>query len=168
MKRMICLLLVITTLFLLCSCKKNEEVILEPVNFYYAKTDVAFGCDDGVIGAYVAESAGCNGLTEILQLYLKGCKDNRFHNIFPAGTTLKEATVQGQTAYITLTSDFARLSGTDLTIACACITMTTMELVDVTFVCINANGVPMDGSLNITLSRKDLILIDTTQPKDTQ
>ena len=168
MKRIICLILVLATLTLLCSCKENNEEILEPVNFYYRKADITFGCDDGVIGAYIAESAGCNGMEEILQLYLQGCNDSQFNDFFPSGTMLKEAKVQGQTAYLTLSSDFARLTGTDLTIACACLTMTTMELVDVTFVCINANGVPMDGSMNITLSRKDLILLDTTQPKDSQ
>ncbi len=168
MKRFLCLLLALILMLPLCACDSEEEKILEPVNFYYRRSEVDFAAENGLIAPYIAESAGYDEVIPLLQLYLDGCDEDEFHHTFPTGTELLDAYVRDKTLYLFLSADFARLSGVDLRIACACITMTALELVDATYVNISANGVPMDGSLTIILSLEDLILQDVYTPETTQ
>ena len=166
MKRFFCLLLSAIMLLTLFGCGSKEQKILEPINFYYRRSEIDFAAENALIAPLVVESAGFDEIIPLLKIYLRGCEDDQFHHTFPTGTELVDAYVRGHTLYLFLSSDFARLTGIDLSIACACITMTALELVDATYVCISANDVALDGAQSVTLSMEDLILEDTFIPEN--
>lgn len=168
MKRILCLILALASLALLCGCSSKKSNIQQPVNFYYRASEINYGSSDGLIRPEIAESSGYTEVQPLLNTYLKGPTTAEFTNPFLSGTYLLDAYVIGKTVYLELNATIADLSGFDLTIACACLTMTTLELVDATYVCISADGALMEGALSITMSLDDLILEDLYTPETTE
>lgn len=168
MKRLFGLILTLALCLSLCACGSGKDKIQQPVNFYYRCSELSYDTSDGLIRAYVAEAAGYTEVLPLLRLYLQGTTDAAFTSTFPAGIQLLDAYVMGKTIYLELNESMADLTGIDLTIACACLTMTALELVDATNVCISANGAAMDGSPSITMSLNDLILQDLYTPETTE
>lgn len=168
MKRFIIFHLTAALLFGLCACQPENPPPRQPVNFYYRNTEITYGSDSGVISAQVSEGAGYTDPIDLLNKYLKGPSDSTHDATFPASTKILDMTVQGDTAYLKMNTSLARLTGIDLTIACACITMTTIELTGVTTVTISANGETLDGSDFITMDRSKLMLLDVYTPEATE
>ena len=161
MKRILIILLTFAVLFSLAACSQESEEIVSPVNFYYRNTTVTFGSESGVISAEVAESKDYGGkILDILNVYIKGPYKDNHRYTFPIETVVLSCTVSGDTAYIEVNNVLARLTGMDLTIACACLAKTTMELIDVTSVNISAADVNLDGNTSITISQDSILLSD--------
>lgn len=159
-KLTVCFLILILSLSL-AGC---ESDLNEPANFYYPrKSDtIHFGTSDGLITMEPREVAGHSGdLRYILSLYLLGPLDSDLDSPFPDGTTLEDIDVAAGILTITLSDSFSQLSGMDLTIACACLSSTCFELIDVAQVTILSPKTELHSQVEITLDRNSLTLLDT-------
>lgn len=129
MRRCICVFCATLILFSLCSCSRNDRTIVKPVNFYY-KTDPA-NYQENAISPEVRESDGyTNDLKGLLQLYVEGPVSKTLINPFPENITVEGITVNNTTVDLQLNSPFAQLSDIEMTTACACLTMTVLELTE--------------------------------------
>ena len=167
MKRIMSIFLILSVCLGLCACRPDTN-IEQPVNFYYRNAEVTFGTENGVISAFIAESAGYDGTLELLNAYLKGPDDESLHATFPPNTEVLDLHILGSHAQLRMNDALARYSGIDLTVACACLTMTTIELTGVDTVTIAAASQPLDGAAAITMDLEDLMLMDIYTPETTE
>ena len=163
----IILLLCITLLLTSCTTKEEFEY---PVTFHYlrstqANDTLSHGAADSVIAPELREGAEYrNDLELMLDIYLHGPLDKAYVSPYPVGTTLRQLTLEGTAASVVLSDHFASLTGMDLSLACACMTMTVMELTDAESVTISTESGLPDGMEAVTMTRSDLILVDTATP----
>jgi spore germination protein GerM len=160
MKR-ITLILIIASILLCTGCSAQKEEFQSPVNFYYPRIECTFGKADSVLGAEIREAGDHkDDLNYLLQQYLTGPKTEALYSPFPAGTKLVRLEQNEETLNIILDSTFAELSGLKLTLACAGLTRTCLELAPVDTVQISADGPTLDGKRSIIMDRHALELID--------
>lgn len=151
MKRLWSILLLF--LFLLgCS----SQTIQEPVNFYYPATDYIHSVDGNLFSCEQREAAELENEQAILNLYLTGPLDPRFENPFPAGSRITQLRVSDYTATIVISDEFAQLTGISLSLGCAAISMTCMELTGTETVLIRAQTQLLDGDKEIVMTRDGL------------
>ena len=156
MKRLLCLLL---CALLLAGCATSERIV-SPGLFYYPRAEVSYG-EGGVIGSEERETAGHEvDYSFLMAQYLHGPLDPALRSALPRNTALLSAEVDGTLLKLTFTQDLAELSGLDLTIACACVTLTCISLFHVEQVRIQSNGALLDGEPSITMDESCLILVD--------
>lgn len=162
MKKWISLLLIGAVL--LCGCTQRKPELQKPVNFYYLPAEYTFGVTDCILLSEQREGSGMDDLTELLALYLKGPVDPNLRSLFPAGTKLLELEQTDGTLYLTLSDSFASLQGHKLTLGCAAITKTCLELTDCTNVQIRAESATLDGQKFIEMNASSLLLLDNAEP----
>lgn len=167
MKRLTCIICCFVILLCLCACTKQDTKIADPVSFYYLRVqeenDIHHGAEDSVLFPETREGLGLRGNTEaLLKMYLKGPDSPLYVSPFPAGTELIAWTLEDSILSITLSDQFASLSGMDLTLACACLTRTFLELTGAESVEIRAETINIDGKESVIMSHENLILIDGT------
>ena len=84
---------------------------------------------------------GGSSVPDLLTALLAGPpQDSELVSLIPEGTGLVGCTVEGRTAFVDLSADYARLSGVDRTIADYCITLTLSQLPGVDRVELSAGG----------------------------
>lgn len=160
MKQMICIALLI--LLLLPGCAQQEE-FTAPVRFYFLKNNVTYFTSDGVIASEMREAAEHRNDHEyLLRMYLAGPESPELRRIFPKNIALVKLELNDGKALVVLNDAAARLTGLDLTIACACLTATVCELTGVASVTIRAETQPLDGQKSITMDKNHLLLIDSS------
>jgi len=163
MKRILLFLLLMLYIFPLTACSKAS--IQEPVNFYYRRVELNYSGTDSVIAAEVREAAGKSGdHSALLRDYLHGPDSDAFVRTIPAEVVLIACHVDGNMADVVLSDEIATLTGMDLTIACACLTLTTIELTGVETVQIRALTSELETGLKIVMDRSCLNLIDSGTP----
>lgn len=168
MKRTICLILILSALFGLVACQA-EEPLKDPVNFYYHRIETQFGKENGVIDVMVVEGSGKkDDYLALLNEYLRGINDSTFSATFPTSTRITELSIQNNTAYLIMNPVLGQYSGMALTIACACLTLTTIELTGVQRVSIRINNGTLNGSDEIIMDKDSILLLDAYQPEQTQ
>ena len=161
MKRFLSVLLCLSMMLPLFGCAREEAEIQKPVTFYYRKANVSFNDAESVIAREQRESYGHEGdIPYLMGMYLKGPSSADFHKTFPADTFIVSIHYMDNLAKIVFSFHFAELSGIDLTVACACVTMTMMELTDVESVQISAAGALLDDYQSITMNKDSLLLLD--------
>ena len=166
MKRVISILLIFVLAFSLAACVYEEEPeLVDPVNFYYLRVqdpeNLYHGTADSVVLAEQREAFGVRDfLTVLLERYLSGPTSEGLVSPFPAGTKLKAWELSGNMLTLTLSNEIAQLSGMDLTLACACLTVTCLELTDAEAVQIRAESATFGSKASITMTRNDLVLLD--------
>lgn len=169
MKKFLSFLLAIALCLPLLACAKESVRIQEPVSFYYRRRELAYGEENSVILSENREAAGYSSAPDhLLKEYLAGPISEDLTQTFPYGTTLIHYTADSTKATITVSSHLANLSGMDLTIACACLTLTVMELLDVEIVEIRAKDALLNDAESIILDRESLLFLDdsATKPAD--
>lgn len=167
MRRLLCMLLIFSFLCCMFGCHSQEDELKEPVNFYYYKNPISFYGKDDVVVAEVRESFGYDDLVRLIDLYLLGPESEDFTSPFPKHTTALEITQENEKIHITLSSQFATLKGINLTLSCACLSMTLLELTGANSVVITVAGELLDGSEQIVMTKDSLTLTDIyTQPYD--
>lgn len=164
MKRSIAMILILCLLAALGGCAGDQEEILDPVDFYYPRTGVSFGTDDGVIGSEAREASGHReNPAYLISVYLHGPQSEGLRQIFPVETRLLSLKIIDDEARLLLTDSFAQLTGVDLTLACACLTATAMELTGAQSVRIEAASKTLDGKDSITMNSSTLLLLDDSE-----
>lgn len=169
MKRIIALTLWVAAMFCLFGCAAKIDEPAEPVRFFYPRpTDsISFVQKDGAITHETRESAGHVGdHAYLLNLYLLGPSAEGLRNPFPSGTKLMFFEVRNGIAEVVLSEPFARLSGMDLTAACACLSLTVQELTGAQTVSIGVAGQQLDGQTRITMRLEDILRNDTSALPD--
>jgi hypothetical protein len=162
MKKWISLLLIGAVL--LCGCTQRKPELQKPVSFYYLPAEYTFGVTDCIILPELREGSGIDDLKEMLALYLNGPVDPAFHSPFPVGTKLLELEQTDDTLHLTLSDSFASLQGHRLTLACAAITKTCLELTSCVNIQIRAETAALDGQKFIEMNASSLLLLDNAEP----
>lgn len=148
MKRMagfICFLLILIGM---ASCNQKESFV-EPVVFYYPRSEFGIGKDDSVISQEIREGTQLN-VNKLLDSYFLGPLDAQLANPFPEGTRLISMNTEELTLYLTLSDEFASLAGIELTVACASIAKTCKELTGAETVVIRAETMLINGYASVT------------------
>jgi hypothetical protein len=158
MKKWLCLALVLSLLLLGCG---KEETIENPVIFYYRTAEITYFGANGVID-YEKREAGvrADDYIRLLNEYLLGPNTEGLDRTFPNGTAVQELTINEGRVKIVLSKAFAELTGVDLSIACACLTLTTCLLTGTKSAEISADSALLDGSPVITMVYSQLVLED--------
>ncbi len=142
----------------------REPKYERPVTFYYRTAALSHDAGSRTILSETRESAHLNTVEEILQVYLAGPESETLRSPFPGGIEIVEFAVWDGTAYVILSGGFAELSGLALVMACACLTMTCLELSGAEKVCISAENALLDGEKSIIMDRNSLLLLDEAIP----
>lgn len=165
MKRLICILLCLFLIVMSSACAQQQSEFTDPVAFYYLRVQdpdsIHHGSIDSIIAPDIREGHDLRGNTELLlQRYLSGPVSDTCRSPFPVGTYLVQYEMDGTTLSVTLSDHVARLTGMDLTLACACMTRTLLDLTDANAVRIQAETLYLDGKASITMNQSILVLLD--------
>lgn len=157
----------ISLAFLLCltftGCAKFGDRIKEPVTFYYLRAEYQYGSDSGVIGSEEREASGHReNLSYLLALYLMGPSGEDLVSPIPRG--IRFLSVEQTDTLITLNlSDTASvLTDADYSLACACLTLTCLDLTEAETVTVNS------GTRSVTMTWDNLILYDSSMTAPTE
>ncbi len=165
MKRTASIILILALLLGLCACGETKNDLEDPVNLYYLRVqnleELYHGSADSVIMAEQVEGLGHRkDMAYFLSLYFRGPTDAALVSPCPAGTKLVGYELADSVLYLTLSDNFAELSGIDLTLACACLTMTFLELTEAEAVQIQAETELLDGKSSIIMDADIILLLD--------
>ena len=130
--------------------------------FYYCNMAMDYSGDNPSVLAENRADAPDGSLQEILELYLSGPLSQNLRSPFPAHLKLIGVSQTGETIYLTFSRELATLTGLDLTMACCCITLTTLALTDAQQVEIRTVTDLLDGQRSITMRKDTLLLLDNT------
>lgn len=168
MKKLLCLLLALCLVLSLPACREDRPSLKKPVNFYFPRVTPTYGTADGFIAAVPSEGAGYqDDPVGLLNFYFEGPSDVSFRNAFPVGAQLLSLSVTDGVAQLQVNKTFAQLYGLNLTIACACLTMTVLDLTGADSVVITARHANLDGQNQIVMDRSCLTLLDQYTPETT-
>lgn len=158
MKRCTALILCLLLFLGGCSFKETGENLTA---FYYCRTDYVYGDAYGVVAPELREvSAGTADLKNLLSLYLVGPLDEGMASPF-RGFKLISAEMEDSQLVIELVSFDKTITDARFSLACACMTMTCLELTQaeqVTILC---------GDRSVTMHRDNLLLLDTVTSTQT-
>ncbi len=159
MRRIVCIVLVFLLLLPLAACARKNTDIQDPVNFYYRKKDPAHS--DAAISKELGEAQGHQeDYPYLIGQYLKGPNDEVLQRTFPSGISVVDLKIDGTSATLVLSDFFSTLSGLDLTLACACLTLTVCELIGTEQLSVRTQSTLLDGSKTVTMAVKDIVLLD--------
>ena len=131
MKKWLRMSLALTLCMPLMGCAPEPNDIEDPVSFYYRRSADSIPCGKAG-GVITAEQRAAYGPRDapayLINLYLKGPAGTGMNRTFPKGVELVKLTVENGTAAVTVSDFFSTLTGMNLTLACACLTLTVCEL----------------------------------------
>lgn len=162
MKRIVCL--IISCLILLClfGCGKEEITYVSPAKLFYCTKSVSYNSEKGVIDSELREFADWKQeYRDFLNVYLSGPRTPELKSPFPLGGWILELKQKDSQVNLLLNLNFSFLSPNELTLACACISLTVMELMQVDTVNIQIDGNMQDPTV-ITMTKDNLFFTDNT------
>lgn len=165
MKRLLCVILLLT--LVLSGCSLGLEQTKEPVIFYYMRQHTGEDAYDaffseGVIGQEIREASGHRSdLQYLLALYMQGPNDPDLQFPFPVGSKVMETRIEDGKLIIVMNAISSRFDELDVTVSCACIAKTCMELVDVEEVTVMSCAPGNQILFTRTFTPDNLILADT-------
>ena len=159
MKPAISMLLVLVLLVSCVGCKSQK--IDDPVSFYYLRRSYNFGSSDSILAAEIKDASQYSTLSVMIGAYLRGPSDLTLASPFPAGTYLLNLKEENGCLYITLSDNFASITGIDLTLACCALAKTAMEFSDAESVQIEAITALLDGDSFINVTADSIFLHDS-------
>lgn len=161
MKKLLCILLVLCMLPLY-GCAQPEVPIENPVFFYYRQKTVTYDDENGVIAKELRDAgARLDDISYLLEQYLQGPESETLLRTFPRGSRVS-LRVQEDTAVIVVNRNFATLTGIDLSLACACLTLTVCELTGTEYALIQGQDALLDGNQSIHMSKNSILLLDSS------
>ena len=153
MKRILCIFLIFSLLFPLAGCSKG---IQDEVVFYYRREKFEYGIEDSVVVPEQRDVTGHKGdLSFLISLYLMGPLEEELESPFPTSTRLISVTPVVGALRIELSKLSDSFTDSQFTLACACLTLTCLELTNVQEVTITS------GERSITMDRDALVLYDS-------
>ena len=141
----------------------SGELMKNPVTFYYPRREYQYGAEDGVISSEQREASGhADDLHYLLSLYLIGPSSDEMVSPLPLCTRLLGVSRENGTVTLELTDTAQSVTDTEFTLACACLTMTTLSITGGDEVVITS------GSRSVTMRRDSLTLIDDSTASTTE
>ena len=165
MKRILCMTMAAVLLLSGCAFSRNQSI--DPVSFYYLRQhtsadDYDLFFSDGAIGAEEREISGRrDDLDYLLALYMQGPKETGLQFPFPVGSKILKTHMEDKKLTIIMNAISSRFNEMDVTISCACIAKTCMELVNVAEVTVEAHAPDNRVLFTRTFTKDNLILEDT-------
>lgn len=163
MRKFCCLVCCILTLQLFAACSRSNDEIQQPVDFYYINKEISYNTQDGVIGSEIREGSQLYTLEDFLRVYLKGPVSSNLQSLMPDGVSLLSCTVENETVYIHLSSQFSALSGIKLTTVCSAILLTVHDYTGVQTICVSAENAKLDYKDVFQLSMDEIVLMDAVE-----
>lgn len=166
MKRLFSILLV--CVLLLSGCAIGQGRMKEPVTFHYLRNyntsdNYKSFFTEGAMGSEIREAAGHrNDLVYLLSIYLQGPLDPELKRPFPYDCRVVGIVQEDQTLTVKLNAMAANLDEMKLTVACACLAKTVMELTDAETVIIQAIGLDQQPLFSRSFTAENLLLEDST------
>lgn len=167
MKRFRCISVLFLAFSLLTSCAKTEEST-QGYAFYFCQKTYEYGSDSSIIAAEYFSAETAMTPEQLIEQYLLGPQDESLSSPFPSGTTLHYLKIGAETTEITLSPQFASLEKIELTIACACLTLTISSVCNCTSVEISALDSLINNQKTITMDVNALALYDIVTAKSDQ
>lgn len=164
MRRWIIILTVIVLLVPFFGCNKNTVEFQQPVNVYYCRRDVAYNTEDGVLYPETREFSGYeDNLRSFLNQYLRGPGHEALYAPFSPNSWILDLTREADAVRVVLSVHFSLLSGQELTLSCACISKTIMEITGCQSVYLYLDGTQNNKDSAIIMSKEKLLLMDTAK-----
>lgn len=165
MKKWFCVLLVL--ILILPGCAK-EEPLENPVRFYYRRSDISHFDSTGALSSEEREAGPLWGATGdmlgpcfyLLNQYVKGPESDKLEQTFPEGSAVVDLKYVEDKLSIVVNGAFAQLTGIDLSLACACLTLTACEMTGAKRAEISAENGLLDGSSAVIMVYDQLVLED--------
>ncbi len=166
MRWTICLICIVAVVASFCGCGNNDTDYTRPVNLYYCTDTVDYKSTESVFAYETRDLYGWSErLLDFLNVYLTGPKKNGLVSPFPIGASINSLHTNGSCINVQLSNHFSRLSTNELTLACACLSMTILGITNGETVNIQIDDYG-DGNTNITMTRENLHLTDTPNPEE--
>lgn len=159
MKKYICL--VLSALFLLAGCSSGEN---NNVPFFYCRDTAAYQYfeEDGVIQKETRDLPGHrNDLHYMIGLYLAGPIKEGLESPFPTSTQILSLHLEEDILSIELSDLTNTLTDSEYTLACACLTLTCLNIAQCSAVQISS------GNRSIRMSNETMILFDSLPQQET-
>ena len=154
MKRFLSLMLILS--LLLSGCGFFGERIREPVTFHY----LCNSYQEDLCCVFVSEEREASGHTDdlsyLLALYLMGPAGEDLRSPLPAGTRIRADIQEGQ-ILLELSEDAVSLSDPEYSLACACLTLTCLDITEAESVTVSC------GDRSRTMTRSTLTLVDDSE-----
>ena len=127
-KRGVCLAALILVLLLPAACAPTQEAAEDGLRLWFAMPGDRQSREvTAALGS--ASYTGAEDVPGLLKALLAGpSQDSGLVSLIPPGTGVVNWTIEGRTACVELSEDYARLSGIDRTIADFCVTLTLSQL----------------------------------------
>ena len=153
MKRIVAITLLLC--FCLSGCKGLEARIKEPVTFYYLQKEYSYGSLGRILTPETRETYGEHrDLDYLMALYLMGPTEEEHTMPMPSGTKIISAVRENGTVVLVLSDAASVLSESELTLACACLSMTCFDFTEAKKVTVQV------GERSISMTRSSLLLSD--------
>ena len=164
MKKFISILLIVAFCLSISGCQQKTEPIKSPVTFYYSRAEFDHGNQDSVILGETRESAGLKSdLIKLLNEYLAGPLSDQLTSPSPGGTRVKNIWIENDVAILSVTDQMSLARGIQLTLACACLAKTFMEISGIETVKIQAQTVKLSATGYILIDKDNILLLDSTE-----
>ena len=171
MKRTVALLML---MLMLSGCAISGSKIKDPITFHYLHVqsdDQAYDAyfAEGIMGTETREAAGRrDDLNYLLTVYFRGPLDPELASPFPMGCRILEILQQDGLLTLQLNPILAEMSDMEITVACACLAQTCMDLTDADAVQIESRNLEGKLLFSRTFTQDNLFLNDNyTQPVET-
>ena len=162
MKRMLTVFAVICLIPALFGCGLIGNDAEDKALFYYSRLEYAYGSAESIIVAEQRDITGhAHDLKYLLSLYLMGPLDEELTSLFPGTTRIASTVLDENILTIELIAADKDMTESQFSLACACMSMTCLELTNAETVTI------VSGERSITLSADDLLLFDDPIPTET-
>lgn len=158
MKRIICILL--SLCLLLSGCGRAED---HSVSFYYCRSaeDYQYFESDGVIRGEGRDVTGHRSdLRYMINLYLAGPLEEGLQSPFPKTARLISVSIAEDTILIQLSDQDKTMTDAEFSLACACLTLTCMNLHSCAQVTITS------GDRTVTMDESSILLSDDLLPQE--
>ena len=165
MKNVILFILIAAITLLSMGCARTTDSSADTVTFYYVHNKPAYGTTSGVIAPNLVEiNQHEYNYHELLTKYFNGPTNYDCVSPFPAGIMLEDLYVNDNKAQLVLSPHMATISGSDLTVALACLTRTVIEMTNVNTVQIKISGNQINGEDSVTFTLNSFSQYDEVEP----
>lgn len=163
MKRFVCILIVIC--FLFSGCQITGERMKDPVTFYYVYGDYQKDLSEVIVSEQREASGHLDDLSYLMALYLMGPVEENNISPIPRGTRIYVLQNYKSGIVLKLSEAAGTMSDAEFSLACACLSLTCLELTDAEKVTISSENRSVTMTLD-SIHLFDSIMTDAT--KETQ
>ena len=159
MKRILVFILLIAMTVCVYGCGNRGSEMIKPVNVYYCMETVDYSSALGAFASMQIDMGDWDGrMLAFINFYISAPVTDGLISPFPTGAGITSIEYLDNTLRVQLNPLFSRLSAGELTVACACISLTLFELTNTNSVRFNLHGATDDAVAIMT--RDNLIFKD--------